>query len=168
MSDLSSNETLDPLENNTSTYAHVANIVDKTPEDWERMSDHIQYDYLYDGHFSELKDTELMNERLNLAAAVQPYIGTYYSKDYVRRKVLRQTDQEIVDQDNLIAKEIKDGQYADPKEFPPLGPDGSPILPADPMSLGQMAMDPGLESQGASTNAQAQAATKINTKSAEI
>ena len=144
----------------------LKNIV--TPEDWERMSDHIQYDYLYDGHFSELKDTELMNERLNLAAAVQPYIGTYYSKDYVRRKVLRQTDQEIVDQDNLIAKEIKDGQYADPKEFPPLGPDGSPILPADPMSLGQMAMDPGLESQGASTNAQAQAATKINTKSAEI
>jgi len=144
----------------------LKNIV--TPEDWERMSDHIQYDYLYDGHFSELKDTELMNERLNLAAAVQPYIGTYYSKDYVRRKVLRQTDQEIVDQDNLIAKEIKDGQYADPKEFPPLGPDGSPILPADPMSLGQMAMDPGLESQGASTNAQAQSATKINTKSAEI
>ena len=144
----------------------LKNIV--TPEDWERMSDHIQYDYLYDGHFAELKDTELMNERLNLAAAVQPYIGTYYSKDYVRRKVLRQTDQEIVDQDKLIAKEIKDGEYADPKEFPPLGPDGSPILPADPMTLGQIPMEPGLESQGASTNAQSQAATKINTKSAEI
>ncbi len=39
MSDLSSNETLDPLENNTSTYAHVANIVDNTPEDWESIID---------------------------------------------------------------------------------------------------------------------------------
>ncbi|NBU98829.1 MAG: hypothetical protein EBS19_11575, partial [Spirochaetia bacterium] len=61
-----------------------------------------------------------------------------------------------------------DGQYADPKQFPPLGSDGSSILPADPMTLGQMPMDPGLEGQGASTNAQAQTATKINTKSAEI
>ena len=148
----------------------LKNIV--TPEDWERMSDHIQYDYLYDGHFSELKETELMNERLNLAAAVQPYIGTYYSKDYVRRKVLRQTDQEIVDQDKLIAKEIKDGQYADPKENPPMGPGGSPILPVSTdqqmQMLGQVPMEPGLEGQGASTDAQAQAATSINTKSAEI
>ena len=148
----------------------LKNIV--TPEDWERMSDHIQYDYLYDGHFSELKETELMNERINLAAAVQPYIGTYYSKDYVRRKVLRQTDQEIVDQDKLIAKEIKDGAYADPKENPPMGPTGSPILPVSVdqqmQMLGQMPMDPGLEGEGSSTNAQAQAATKINTKSAEI
>jgi hypothetical protein len=148
----------------------LKNIV--TPEDWDRMSDHIQYDYLYDGHFSELKETELMNERLNLAAAVQPYIGTYYSKDYVRRKVLRQTDQEIIDQNKLIDKEIKDGEYADPKENPPMGPAGSPILPVSidqqMQMLGQMPMDPGLEGQGASTNAQAQAATKINTKSAEI
>ena len=148
----------------------LKNIV--TLEDWERMSDHIQYDYLYDGHFSELKETELMNERINLAAAVQPYIGTYYSKDYVRRKVLRQTDQEIVDQDKLIAKEIKDGAYADPKENPPMGPTGSPILPVSVdqqmQMLGQMPMDPGLEGEGSSTNAQAQAATKINTKSAEI
>jgi hypothetical protein len=85
---------------------------------------------------------------------------------------LRQTDQEIVDQDKLIVKEIKEGQYADPKENPPMGSSGSPILPVSidqqMQMLGQMPMDPGLESQGASTNAQAQAATKINTKSAEI
>ena len=148
----------------------LKNIV--TPEDWERMSDHIQYDYLYDSHFTELKESELMNERLNLAAAIQPYIGTYYSKDYVRRKILRQTDQEIVDQNRLIEKEIKNGDYADPKENPPVGPNGSPILPISQdqqmQMLGQVPMEPGLESQGNSVDAEAQAATRINTKAAEI
>jgi hypothetical protein len=148
----------------------LKNIV--TPEDWDKMSEHIQYDYLYDGHFAELKESELMSERLNLIAAVQPYIGTYYSKDYVRRKILRQTDQEIVDQDKLIKEEIKRGDYVDPKKYPPMGPDGSPILPTDPATmatmLGQVPMEPGLEAQGAATDAQAQSATKINTKAAEI
>ena len=148
----------------------LKNIV--TPEDWELISDHIQYDYLYDSHFSELKETELMNERLNLAAAVQPYIGTYYSKDYVRRKILRQTDQEIIDQNKLIKKEIQQGEYADPKENPPMGPGGSPILPISTdqqmQMLGQVPMEPGLEDQGMSTDARAQSATKMNTKAAEI
>ena len=66
-----------------------------TPEEWERMSDHIQYDYLYDNHFAELKDAELMNERLGLVATADPYIGKYYSVDYIRRKILRQTDKNI-------------------------------------------------------------------------
>jgi hypothetical protein len=148
----------------------LKNIV--TPEDWEKISDHIQYDYLYDSHFAELKETELMNERLNLAAAVQPYIGTYYSKDYVRRKILRQTDQEIIDQDKMIKKEIQQGDYADPKENPPMGPGGSPILPVSVdqqmQMLGQVPMEPGLEDQGVATDAQAKSATKINTKAAEI
>ena len=71
----------------------LKNIV--TPEDWEKMAEHIQFDYLYDNHFAELKETELMNERLNVMVAIEPYIGTYYSRDYVKRKVLRQTDEEI-------------------------------------------------------------------------
>ena len=57
-----------------------------TPEDWEVMSEHIQYDFLYDNHFSELKEAELMNERLSLAATAEPYVGKYYSQDYVRRQ----------------------------------------------------------------------------------
>ena len=136
----------------------LKNIV--TPEDWAKMSDHIQYDYLYDGHFSELKDTELMNERLNLMMAIQPYIGTYYSQDYVRRKVLRQTDQEIVDEDNLIKKEIEENLYPDPKLVPPLGPDGQPIMPgAGGQMLGQVPMEPGINGDKA---------TDINSKAAEI
>ena len=71
----------------------LKNIV--TPEDFAKMSEHIQFDYKYDNHFAELKDHELMTERLNIMVAIEPYIGTYYSRDYVRRKVLRQTDEEI-------------------------------------------------------------------------
>ena len=76
-----------------------------TPEEWESMSDHIQYDFLYDNHFAELKDAELMQERLGLLATADPYIGKYYSVDYIRRKILRQTDDEIVEQDKMMKAE---------------------------------------------------------------
>ena len=85
----------------------LKNVV--TPEEWEQMSDHIQYDYLYDNHFAELKDAELMNERLGLVATADPYIGKYYSVDYIRRKILRQTDSEIVQENELIAQEKEAG-----------------------------------------------------------
>ena len=85
----------------------LKNIV--TPEEWDSMSDHIQYDYLYDNHFAELKDAELMQERLGILASADPYIGKYFSVDYVRRKVLRQTDQEIIEQDVQIAEEKEAG-----------------------------------------------------------
>ena len=85
----------------------LKNVV--TPEEWEQMSDHIQYDYLYDNHFSELKEAELMQERLGLIANADPYIGKYYSIDYIRRKVLRQTDNDIKEQDELIAAEKEAG-----------------------------------------------------------
>ena len=81
----------------------LKNVV--TPEEWETMSDHIQYDYLYDNHFAELKDAELMNERLGLVQTADPYIGKYYSVDFIRRKILRQTDSEIDEQDKLMEAE---------------------------------------------------------------
>ena len=73
------------------------------------MSDHIQYDFLYDNHFAELKEAELMQERLGLLQTADPYIGKYYSVDYIRRRVLRQTDAEIVEQDKIMAAEKEAG-----------------------------------------------------------
>jgi hypothetical protein len=90
----------------------LKNII--TPEDWDNISEHIQYDFLYDNHFSELKDAEILTERLNLAATAEAYIGKYYSQQYVRSKILRQTDQEIVEEDKRIQKEIEDGVIQDP------------------------------------------------------
>ena len=80
-----------------------------TPEEWEQMSDHIQYDYLYDNHFAELKDAELMNDRLGLVASADPYIGKYFSIDYIRRKILRQTDMDIAEQNRLMDEERSAG-----------------------------------------------------------
>ena len=85
-----------------------------TPEDWEYMNDHIQYDFLYDNHFAELKNAELMESRLNQVQQIEPYVGKYYSNDYVRRTILRQTDTEIQEQDALIEKEIESGAIPDP------------------------------------------------------
>ena len=120
-----------------------------TPEDWESMSEHIQYDFLYDNHFSELKEAELLNERLTLAQTAEPYIGKYYSQDYVRRKILRQTDVEILEQDALIKKEIKDGIIPDPNA--PVDPETGQPLDAASMDLGKPQMEP--EIDGSATEA---------------
>ena len=93
----------------------LKNIV--TPEDWEVLGDHIQYDFVYDNHFAELKETELLNERLGVVAAVDPYVGKYFSLDYVRRKILKQKDEEVIEIDKQMEKEIKDGKLADPMEI---------------------------------------------------
>jgi len=104
----------------------LKNII--TPEDWESMSEHIQYDFLYDNHFSELKDAELMTERLNLAATAEPYIGKYFSQEYVRSKILRQTDGERVEEDAKIKSEIKKGIIPDPNA--PIDPETGLPLPS--------------------------------------
>ena len=117
------------------------------------MSEHIQFDFLYDNHFTELKEAELMTERLGLLATVEPYVGKYYSQDYVRRKILRQTDEEIIEQDKLIEQEIKDGVIPDPATIDPTT--GMPFQ--DPNAtggdLGAPMMEPDLESQGEVTKA---------------
>jgi len=130
----------------------LKNIV--TPEDWEILSDHIQYDFVYDNHFAELKETELLNERLGVVAAVDPYVGKYFSLDYVRRHILKQKDEEIIEIDKQMAKEIKDGKLADPMEVQQLEmgvhPEQMPGGKLDP-NMGQMPQDP--EMDGAATEA---------------
>jgi len=121
----------------------LKNIV--TPEDWEIMSDHIQYDFLYDNHFAELKDSELLQERLNLAGAAEPYVGKYYSSDYIRRKVLRQTDQEIIDQDKLIKQEIAKGIIPDPNA--PVDPTTGQPIPQTNGVLGKNTLEPEVEEE---------------------
>ena len=86
-----------------------------TIEDWSKIKEHIQYDYLKDGYFSELKNAELLKERLSLANDISPYIGKYFSVDYVRKYVLRQSDEDIIEIDNQIANEIKQGIIASPE-----------------------------------------------------
>jgi len=136
----------------------LKNII--TPEDWDSLSDHIQYDFLYDNQFAELKESELMNERLGTLATIEPYIGKYFSNHYVRTKVLRQTDQEIEEQDELIKKEIADGTIPDPNMIDPIT--GQPLEGGG--DLGAVPTEPDLETDAAVTDAQFQK----DVKSAEI
>ena len=86
-----------------------------TIEDWSNLKEHIQYDYLKDGYFAELKNAEILRERISLANEVSPYIGKYYSVEYIRKNVLRQSDEDIIDIDSQIRKEIKQGIIANPE-----------------------------------------------------
>ena len=83
-------------------------------EDWQSVRDSITYDFLQDGHFAELKHTEMMRERLALANEMRDYIGKFYSVEYVRKNILKQNEREMEDIDNQIKKEIDDGIISAP------------------------------------------------------
>ena len=121
----------------------LKNIV--SPEDWERMEDHIQYDFLYDNHFSELKEAELLTNRVSLMTQIEPYLGKYYSTEYVRKKILRQTDSEIIEIDEQIQQEISAGILPDPNA--PVDEMGNPLPPdatlgAEQPTLGEVPAEP--------------------------
>ena len=84
-----------------------------TLEDWDRMKEHIQYDFLQDGHFAELKKAELLQDRINALQTIESYIGTFYSKEYVQKNVLNMTDGEIDEMQKQMNKEagmdVEDG-----------------------------------------------------------
>jgi hypothetical protein len=85
-----------------------------TLEDWDNMKEHIQYDYVADNYFSELKQQEILNERLALLQQMDPYAGKYFSLEYLRRQILRQTEAEFNEIDKQMKKEIDSGQLIDP------------------------------------------------------
>jgi len=76
-----------------------------TLEDWNDIKEHIQYDFLQDGHFAELKKAELMNDKLEQLGTVESYIGTFFSKEWVQKNVLNLTESEIEAMQDQINKE---------------------------------------------------------------
>ena len=73
-------------------------------EEWDSMKEHITYDFLQDGHFAELRDAEILRERIDMLGTLEPYVGNFFSKRWVQKNVLRQTDEEI----ETMSKEIED------------------------------------------------------------
>jgi hypothetical protein len=132
----------------------LKNII--TPEDWAKLADHIQFDFLYDNHFSDLKKNEILNDKLAVIAAMEPYLGRYFSVEYVRKTVLGQSDTEMIDIDKQIKKEIKDGTLPDPNAMmmqPPMDAGGG--MPPQQgavggQTLGSPMKEPGVS--GASTS----------------
>jgi hypothetical protein len=80
-----------------------------TIEEWEEFKEHIYYDFIKDNNFTELKEAELMKERLSLLANVDPYTGRYFSQSWIQRNVLRLTDDEIKEMQGEIDEEKSEG-----------------------------------------------------------
>jgi hypothetical protein len=84
-----------------------------TDQDWEKISVDISFDFVRDNHFSELKDYEIITERMNILRDVNDYIGKYYSVGWVRKNILQQSEEEMKDLDKEIAKEREEGIITD-------------------------------------------------------
>ena len=106
-----------------------------TLEDWDHIKNHIQYDYIADNYFNELKSMEMMNERMTLVGSMDMFVGKYFSIEQIRRNVLKQSAEEFKEIDKQIEKEMADGKIVDPNAA--IDPaTGQPIDPnADPAAL---------------------------------
>jgi len=103
-----------------------------TLEEWEDFKEDIYYDFQKDNNFTEMRASELLQNRLQMLQLVDPYIGRYFSNHYVKNKILMMTDEEIEELDDQLAEEkdsLSDDMQgpvmnapqggADPNEFPP-------------------------------------------------
>ena len=100
-----------------------------TTDEWELFKEDIYFDFLKDNNFTEMRDSELLRERVTLLQTVDPYIGRYYSANWVRKNILQMDDELIQQMDREIAKEDKDGtggptlqaggEQVSPDQFPP-------------------------------------------------
>jgi hypothetical protein len=85
-----------------------------SPEDWDDMKEHIQYDFIFDNHFNELKEKEMQLARINLATQMDIFVGKYYSIEYIRKHILEQSEKEYKEIDKQMQKEIDMGLAIDP------------------------------------------------------
>lgn len=86
-----------------------------TLEEWPEFARAIRYDYAVDNHFAELKEMEILRERVQMLRDIDDYVGKYYSNEWVRRNVLFQTDDEIEEIDQQIQDE-KDSGVIEPDD----------------------------------------------------
>ena len=79
-----------------------------TEDEWYNVKSNLYYDFVSDSYFSELKDAEILKEKLELLNTIKEYEGDYFDRDYIKKRVLGQTDHEI--------QQIEDGMDQDKKE----------------------------------------------------
>lgn len=84
-----------------------------TPEDWLNIKNKIRYDFIKDNHFEELKQSEILRERLQTLRDLDDYVGTYYSKEWVRKNLLHMNDDDITDMEKQMADEQEDQPQED-------------------------------------------------------
>jgi hypothetical protein len=110
-----------------------------TIEDFNNIAADIKYDFAKDNYFAELKDGELMDNRINLARNMQDMVGKYYSQEWLRKNILQQSEDDIKEMDDQIIEESESGdprwinqqilqnEQMEQQFNMPVGPDGNPI-----------------------------------------
>ena len=125
-----------------------------SPKEYDSMKEHMQFDFVYDNHFSELREMEILQNRLQLATMAEPYLGKYFSVYQVRNRMLGYTDGEIKEIDKQISYERNVGIIPDPNaqlntedeeaiaqgQQEPMMPEGDMDLSGDPSQA--MPVDP--------------------------
>lgn len=90
-----------------------------TPQDWHELSQKMYFRFESNILFAELKESEMLQQRISSMQQVEQYIGTYYSRRWVQKHILKMTDDEIDQMQKEIDEEIKAGKIQDPLENPP-------------------------------------------------
>jgi len=85
-----------------------------TVEDWKSMSQQIKFDFAKDNYYEELKETDVLNSRLQAAAQLTPYIGKYYSHGWIRSNIFKQSDEDREQMDTQIQEELSNQIYYPP------------------------------------------------------
>lgn len=109
---------------------HLALTGVTTRKEWQKMKQDVYYDFMEDNHFTELKDTEIMTERLRLLGDIDNYVGKYFSEAWVRANVLRLTEDEIEEIEKQIDQEGS-GEQEDDTNVESVMP-SAPIIEPEP------------------------------------
>lgn len=131
-----------------------------TEEEWKYLKEDIWYDFFKDNNFNELKEAELIANRIQTLNFVDPYVGRYYSKEWVQKNILQLTDEDIEEMEAQMAQEDSDGgpsapvgnimgsgaagtvdQNGNPMAPIPMAP-STPVVPGTPMVIGPDGMTP--------------------------
>jgi hypothetical protein len=115
-----------------------------SPDQWISIEHKIKFRFPRDNYFAELKDMEVLSEKIARVTEMQMLIGKYYSHEWVRKHILKQTDDEIALEDELISAEKENPQFMDPMQQMI---DPNTGMPMDPNMMGQPGMPPGQEGQ---------------------
>ncbi len=126
-----------------------------TLEEWDDWSENIHYNFFEDVIFEELKDAEVLTSRLQMLTMATPYIGSFFSKEWVRKNILRQDDEEIKEIDKQMKKEQKENEPTDPETGAPLPMEAGGMPPPMP-GMGMPGMPgmgmPGMNNQSQGAN----------------
>ena len=116
-----------------------------TLDDWKFIAANIRFDFSSDNYFGELKDAEMLNGRIQLASSMQPIAGQYYSHQWIRKNVLKQTDTDMKEQDSQIGKEQSSGESR--WINPTILSNEQMAMQTDMMEQQSQGMQPGVEGQ---------------------